>query len=404
MRAAAGARLPGRLTPTPKNGGSDMAHKATTQKEWYAIEETLYVAFELSKEKWRVLCSSGGRKRHSGVMAPGSDSELRVILERARKKFGLAENVRVLTCLEAGRDGFWPHWFLTALGVESLVVDASSMKVSRRGRRAKTDRIDAARLLAALVQYDRGDDDVWRVVRVPSKQDEEDRYAHRELEQLKRDRTRQRNQVRTLLATEGIQVIGDLMKALASLDRLRTWNEEPLSKVMLWRLERKRMRLELVEAHIKEIESYQLEGVKVRTTAKLEKIAKMANLKGIGVRSSWVLVMESLGWRQFRNRKEVGGSVGLCGTPYDSGESEREQGISKAANVRMRTTLVELSWLWIRYQPESSITKWFNARYGSQGKRARRIGIVGVARRLMIQLWHFVEHDVDPPGAIIAKA
>lgn len=381
-----------------------MAQQATTQHECYRTEETLYVAFELSKEKWRVLCSAGGRKRHSGVMTPGSESELSTILERAKKKLGLAPGVRVLSCLEAGRDGFWPHWFLIGRGLENLVVDASSMKVSRKGRRAKTDRIDAARLLADLVRHDRGDDDVWRVVHVPSREDEIHRHEHRELEQLKQERKRHRNQVRSLLATEGVKVEGNLMRVLGEVADLRNWSGEPLSDWMLWRLERKAQRLAQVEAQIKEIKQHQVECVKRANTAKLEKIAKLDRLRGIGVPSAWVLVMESLGWRQVNNRKEVGGSVGLVGTPYDSGESFRELGISKAGNARVRSLLVELAWLWIRYQPDSNITKWFNERYGGQGKRSKRIGIVGVARRLMIQLWHFVEHDVDPPGAIIAKS
>lgn len=380
-----------------------MAHKATTQKEWYPNEETLYVAFELSKEKWRVLCSAGGRKRHSGVMAPGSKSELSAILEGAKKKLGLPQDVRVLSCLEAGRDGFWPHWFVTGQGIENLVVDASSMKVSRKGRRAKTDRIDVARLLNDLVRHDRGDDDVWRVVHIPSRKDEVHRHVHRELEQLKQERKRHRNQIRSLLATEGITIKGNLVKALRELGNLRNWNGEELSEWVLWRLERKAQRLEQVEAQIRAIEQHQIECVKELNTAKIRKIAKIARLRGIGVPSSWVLVMESFGWRQFNNRKEVGGSVGLVGTPYDSGESTRELGITKAGNARLRSLLVELSWLWVRYQPDSSITKWFEERYGGQGKRAKRVGIVGVARRLMIQLWHFVEHDVDPPGAIIAE-
>jgi len=160
----------------------------------------------------------------------------------------------------------------------------------------------------------------------------------------------------------------------------------------------------MVEDQIREIEQHQIKSVRQANTAKLEKIAKLARLRGIGVPSAWVLVMESFGWRQFNNRKEVGASVGLVGMPYDSGESSREQGISKAGNARLRSLLIELAWLWIRYQPNSNITLWFNRRYGGHGKRSRRVGIVGVARRLMVQLWHFVEHDVDPPGAIIAKA
>ena len=381
-----------------------MAQQATTHETWYPTEEKLYVAFELSKKQWRVLCSAGGRKRHSGVMAPGSKEELVTILDRAKKKFGLAPDVRVLSCLEAGRDGFWPHWFLTELGIESLVVDASSMKVSRKGRRAKTDRIDAAQLLADLVRHDRGDDDIWRVVHVPSREHEDHRYEHRELEQLKQERKRLVNQIRSLLATEGITVEGNLLRALEEPGALRNWKGQPLSPTVVWRLERKALRLTQIQSQIKEIQQHQVMCVKQAETVKLKKIAKMVRLRGIGVPSAWVLVMESLGWRQFNNRKEVGGSVGLVGTPYDSGESSREQGISKAGNARVRSLLVELAWLWIRYQPNSTITKWFNERYGGQGKRSKRIGIVAVARRLMIQLWHYVEHDVDPPGAIIAKS
>lgn len=381
-----------------------MAHEATTRDQWYPKEKTLYVAFELSSKKWRLLCSAGGRRVHSGVMAPGSEKQLREIVERAREKFGLPEDVRMLSCIEAGRDGFWPHRFLVSQGLENLVVDASSMKVSRKGRRAKTDRIDVARLLADLVRYDRGDDDVWRVVHVPSRRDELHRHEHRELQQLKEERKRHRSQIRSLLATEGIKIRGNLFKALEALPDLRNWNGEPLPTQILWRLQRKAERLKMVEDQIKEIEQHQIESVRQANTAKLEKIAKLARLRGLGVPSAWVLVMESFGWRQFNNRREVGASVGLVGMPYDSGESSREQGISKAGNARLRSLLIELSWLWIRYQPNSNITLWFNRRYGGQGKRSRRVGIVGVARRLMVQLWHFVEHDIDPPGAIIAKA
>ena len=380
-----------------------MAHEQTTHQAWYP-KESLYAAFELSKKAWRVECSAGGVKKMSATMKPGSIAELSRILERARGKLGLSAESRVLTCIEAGRDGFWPHRFLEGQGLEDLVVDAASMKMPRRSRRAKSDKLDAARLLADLIRYDRGDDDVWRVLHVPSSQDESDRHAHRELEQLQKDRTQERNRVRSLLATEGVRVSGDLMRSLARLDTLRTWKGEPLPGAMLWRLERKRQRLELVEAHIKEIEQYQVRSAKEARTAKLEKIRKLATLRGIGVKSAWVIVMESLGWREFSNRKEVGGSVGLGGTPYNTGQSVREQGISKAGSKRLRKTLVELSWLWVRYQPESSITKWFVKRYGGQSKRARRIGIVGVARRRMIQLWHFLEHGVDPPGAVITKS
>ena len=143
--------------------------------------------------------------------------------------------------------------------------------------------------------------------------------------------------------------------------------------------------------------------MKKPVSAKLAKVAKLQTLRGVGLDSAWLIVMELFGWRTFSNRREVGASVGLVGTPYDSGEMEREQGISKAGNQRVRTRLIELSWLWLRYQPNSDLTKWFNQRYAGTGKRAKRVGIVAVARRLLIQLWHFVEHDVNPKDAIIVN-
>lgn len=379
-----------------------MARKTTTQTEVYR-SETLYVAFELSKKSWKVLCSTGGIKKLSATMTPGSSVELRTLLDRAAKKFDLVEDPRMLSCLEAGRDGFWPHRFLLQHGLESLVIDAASMKVSRHRRRAKTDRIDAEKLLADLVRFDQGDKDVWRVVHAPSSEDEDHRHLHREFEQLKKERTQHRNRIRSILATEGIQIRGSLMKALEDLSSLKNWNGGRLSDSMLWRLERKMQRLAFVEKQIKEIVQHQAKCVGDPRSPKIEKIADLTRLRGVGLRSSWVLVMESLGWKSFNNRKEVGGSVGLVGTPYNSGQSDREQGITKAGNARVRATLVELAWMWIRYQPESNLTKWFEKRYAGQNKRLRRIGIVAVARRLMIQLWHFLEHGVEPPGAILTK-
>lgn len=379
-----------------------MAHKTTTQTEVYR-SETLYVAFELSKKCWRVLCSTGGVKKLSATMTPGSSVELRAFLDRARKKFDLVENPRVLCCIEAGRDGFWPHRFLLQHGLESLVVDAASMKVSRHRRRAKTDKIDVEKLLADLIRFDQGDKDVWRVVHAPSAKDEDHRHLHRELEQLKKERTQHRNRIRSILATEGIQIRGNLMKALQDLSSLRNWNGDHLSESMLWRLERKMQRLLFVEKQLKEIAQHQAKCVRNPQSPKIEKIAKLKTLRGVGLTSSWVLVMESLGWKSFNNRREVGGSVGLGGTPYNSGQTDREQGISKAGNARVRATLVELAWMWIRYQPDSNLSRWFERRYAGQSKRLRRIGIVAVARRLMIQLWHFLEHGVDPPGAVFTK-
>ena len=380
-----------------------MAHESTTQQTCYPEEKKLYMALELSKAKWLVRCSSGGRKVHQEIVLPNDEERMAALIRRAKEKLGLAEEAKVVSCYEAGRDGFWPHRFLKRQGVENNVIDAASMKVSRHGRRAKNDGIDVRQLLNDLVRFDRGDDDVWRVVRVPSEEAEDDRRPHRELERLKKERTQHRNGIQSLMATHGVQIKGDLMKLLSNLDRLKIWNGQPLPEKTKAEIKREYRRLEQVETDIADIKKDQAESVKKPANAKLAKVAKLQTLRGVGLDSAWLIVMELLGWRTFPNRQEVGASVGLVGTPYDSGEMDREQGISKAGNQRVRTRLIELSWLWLRYQPNSDLTKWFNQRYSESGKRAKRIGIVAVARRLLIQLWHFVEHDVKPKDAIIVK-
>ena len=380
-----------------------MAHESTTQPTCYPEEKKLYMALELSKAKWLVRCSSGGRKAHQDVVLPNDEGRMAALVRRAKEKLGLAEDAKVVSCYEAGRDGFWPHRFLERQGIENIVIDAASMKVSRQGRRAKNDRIDVKLLLNELIRFHRGDEDVWRVVRVPSEEAEDDRRPHRELERLKKERTQHRNRVRSLLAIHGVQITGDLMKLLRDLDRVKIWNGQALPENIKAEIKREHRRLELVEADMADIQKYQRASVKRPASAKLEKVAKLQTLRGVGLDSAWLIVMELLGWRTFSNRREVGASVGLVGTPYDSGEMDREQGISKAGNRRVRTRLIELSWLWLRYQPNSDLTKWFRKRYAESGKRSKRIGIVAVARRLLIQLWHFVEHDVKPKDAIFVK-
>lgn len=380
-----------------------MAHESTTQSTCYPEEKKLYMALELSKAKWLVRCSSGGRKAYQEIVLPNDKERMATLVGRAKKKLGLPEGAKVVSCYEAGRDGFWIHRFLENQGIENIVIDAASMKVSRHGRRAKNDSIDVKQLLNDLVRFHRGDDDVWRVVRVPSEETEDDRRPHRELGRLKKERTQHRNRIRSLLATHGIQVTVDLMKLFSNLDRLMIWNGQPLPKNTKAEIKREYRRLELVESDIADIKKDQSESVKNPASAKLGKVAKLQTLRGVGLDSAWLIVMELLGWRTFSNRREVGAAVGLVGTPYDSGEMDREQGISKAGNQRVRTRLIELSWLWLRYQPNSDLTKWFNQRYAESGKRSKRIGIVAVARRLLIQLWHFVEHDVKPKDAIIVK-
>ena len=360
---------------------------------------TLYMALELSKKTWKLAFSDGGQRRPRVVSVSARDLEaLKLEVTKAKKKFGLASEAAVRSCYEAGRDGFWIHRALTAIGIESLVVDPASIEVNRRTRQAKTDRLDAIKLVMQLVRHWRNEERVWSVVRVPSPRDEDDRQLHRDLDQLKSERGAHKQRIQSLLFAQGVdlKVSGKLADTL---DRLQIWDGTELPTELKERINRELARLALVEAQISEIEKKQKQAVKKAETEKLEKVQLMMQLRGVGMVSAWILVMEMFGWRKFKNRREVGGSVGLTGTPFDSGKSEREQGISKTGSKRVRSLLVELSWLWLRYQPESKLSRWFNERFGSGGKRIRKVGIVAVARRLVIALWRFVEQGVVPDGA-----
>ena len=268
--------------------------QATLKGENSTVEKSLYMALELSERKWKLAFSDGGRVKHQ-VIDSGATLELHDAIARARRRFGLPPNTPVVSCYEAGRYGFWLHRYLDSYGITNVVVDSSSIEVSRRKRRAKTDRLDAGSLVRMLIRFCAGERRLWSVVRV----------------------------------------------------------------------------------------------------------AQLMSLRGIGITSAWIFEKEFFGWRNFGNRREVGACAGLTPTPYNSGESRREQGISKAGNKRIRTLIVEISWSWLRYQPRSELSRWFTERFAHGGKRMRRIGIVALARKLLIALWRFRTHGLIPEGACL---
>lgn len=360
----------------------------------------LYMAMELSSSIWLLAFSDGGarkprRKRLDAGDLDGLEREIR----SAKAKLGLPESCEVVSCYEAGRDGFWIHRALTAREVSNCVVDASSIHVDRRYRRAKTDALDVESLLRMLIRFHRGERDVWRTVNVPSEEDEDARRLPRERERLKKEVTQLRNRIFGLLATQGLKVAPERLKEfLAQSPRSR--DGRPLGSVLIAELSRMTARLGILAEQLKTIANEQMQGLRGRTEGtRLEKVARLMCLCGIGVQGAWILVMEFFGWRAFRNRREVGALAGLTGTPYNSGSSDREQGISKAGNKRIRRLSVELAWLWLRYQPESALTKWFLSRWGNHGSRSKKVGIVALARKLLVALWHFIEHGVIPDGA-----
>lgn len=372
--------------------------EATRKTQDSADEKSLDVSLELSKKSWKLAFSDGGSRRPRVVTVPARDwDRFEAEVAKAKARFGLAGDAPVRSCYEAGRDGFWIHRALVHRGIENIVVDPASIEVNRRRRRAKTDRLDAVKLVMQLIRHHRGER-VWSVLRVPCVPDEDARHLHRDLDVLKEERRNHRMRIQSLLFTHGIdQKAGQ--RFLDVLPRLRQWDGNPLPASLQARLVREHQRLVNVEDQIRELEKERKTLLETSKAKPVEKAKLMAQLCGIGTTSSWVFVMEFFAWRQFRNRREVAGAAGLSPTPYQSGDSPREQGISKAGNPRVRTMMVEIAWSWLRYQPESKLSKWFCQRFGKGSARQRRVGIVALARRLLIDLWRLIEFGVVPDGA-----
>jgi transposase len=357
----------------------------------------LFVAFELSNTKWKLALSEGDKKRIVTIAA-GDLVALGEAVAKAKARFGMPGDVPIVSCYEAGRDGFWLHRYLVHCGVANVVVDASSIEVNRRARRAKTDRVDVEQLLRLLIRYHHGEPRVWSVVHVPSIAEEDARRLHRELERLKKERTGHRNRIQALLVSQGLrlQPRHDLLERL---EAARLWDGSPLPPDLQAEVRREEERLRAVDAQLRALEAEQVRRLEDATTPCHQQVAQLIHLRGIGLTSAWVFVMEYFGWRQFHNRKEVAALAGLTPMPYASGESSREQGISKAGNRRIRSLMIQIAWGWLRYQPHSALSVWFHTRFALGGKRMRRIGIVALARRLLIALWRYLQTGAIPERA-----
>ena len=368
----------------------------TTQQQ--DSNKALYVAFELSKKRWKLAIGDGSARPPRVVgIAAGDFEALNTHLGRARRRFGVAEEAPVRSCYEAGRDGFWIDRKLRANGIDNVVVDSASIEVSRRKRQVKTDRLDALKLVALLVRHHRGEKP-WRVVRVPSAEQEDARQLHRELERVKGERRRHRVRIQSLLFAQGVDLsVG--RGFLEQLQAVRLWDDRPLPASLQAAIEREHTRLVLAEEQIAVLERRRKELLESTQDKALQQVQLLSQLNGIGVHSGWVFVMEFFSWRKFKNRRQVGAAAGLTPSPFQSGDSDRTQGISKAGNTRIRALVIELSWGWLRHQPDSNLSKWFEHRFAHGGGRMRRIGIVAMARRLLVDLWRLVEHGVVPEGA-----
>lgn len=364
--------------------------------------KALAMALELSSSQWRVAFTTGvGQRPRRRLVRREQWGRLADEIATAKARFHLPADAPVVSCYEAGPDGFWVHRFLTALGVTNLVVDSASIEVSRRARHAKTDRLDVERLLGLVLRYVGGERSALRVVHVPAEADEHRRQLHRELLTLTQDRVRVTNRIRGLLLTLGIHApigkqFGRTMK------RLQQWNGDPLPTPVRMRLEREWAHVELLTKQMKALVAERHAIVCEASAGLGEQVRRLARLRGVGEHSAWVFAAEFFAWRQLRNRRQVGAIAGLVPTPHQSGALEWEQGISKAGNRHVRALAIQIAWSWVRRQPHSALTQWFQSRFGDGGPRARKIGIVAVARRLLIALWRYVDAGVMPEGATLA--
>jgi len=376
-----------------------MKHTQMILHEAITNNRLLYIAFELSETKWKLMFSNGVKRRQRTIESRDLN---RLLLEirQTQEKFQMGEEVTMMSCYEAGRDGFWLHRFLTGRGINNLVVDSASIEVNRRQRRAKTDRVDAEKLLNMLVRHVHGERKHWSVVRVPEEAAEDARRLSRELERLKKERTAHTNRIKSLLVLHGVTGVMISSSFQGQLEGVRLWDGKLMPEQLKQELLREYERYCLIQTQIRQLTLQQREQLKT-DCAQAVQVRTLGRLRGIGPVGSWKLVYEFFSWRRFANGKQVGAAAGLTPTPYASGTMNRELGISKAGNRRIRHVMIEMAWQWVRWQPDSELSKWFEQRFGSGTARMRKTGIVAVARKLLIALWKYLEQGCVPEGALV---
>src|SRR5215217_8390134 len=295
-------------TTAPHNANSNIA------------DVPLFVAFELSEKTWKLGFTTGHGHKPRERSIPARDQE-RVLNEiaQAKRRFGLPDTAPVVSCYEAGREGFWLHRFLLAHGITNQVVDSSAIEVNRRHRRAKSDGLDVRKLLSMLMRSHHGERHVWQVVKVPSIEAEDHRHLHRDLETLKQERASTMTRIEGLLSSQGLRVTS-LTKLPEQLEALRLWDRAPLPPGLRRRVLRVHAHYTFLSEQIAAVDAERRAQLQASTDARIEKVRQLMQLKGIGINGAWLLVMEFFGWRAFTNRREVGGLAGFTPTPYQSGD------------------------------------------------------------------------------------
>lgn len=378
---------------------------------------TLHMAIELSASTWKLAFADaiGRRPRIRSVDAGKIDSLMNEIAG-AKKAFRLAHDTPVVSCYEAGRDGFWLHRCLVAMDLQSHVVEPASIEVNRKKRRAKTDRIDAQKIINALIRWKSGDHQACRMIRIPDADDEDARNLNRELRTIKTEKTQHTNRIKSLLTAQGVTDVTIDRHFESFLQRTRTGDGRPLESMLKARLLREFIRLQLAVEQIRTLQMEQ--AAMLRRAAKevenTEKQCWKANrqshlaywlheLAGIGPVTAWTLATEVFAWRDIANRRQLAALAGLTPTPHDSGGQEREQGISKSGRGEIRTLMIEIAWGWLQFQPQSKLARWYRQKFADGTKRSRKIGIVALARKLLVALGKYVRQGVIPEGATMSR-
>jgi transposase len=367
---------------------------------------TIFVAIELSRRCWLVTMHSPDKNRFSRHKLDGGDDVgLLGLIERIRVRAApaLGSLPRVVSCYEAGYDGFWLHRRLEAAGIMNFVFDPASITVEQRARRAKTDRIDGELLLRTLMAYCRGEPRVVRIVRVPTPEQEDARRATRE--RLIKEQTAHTNRIKALLRLRGLAAGTPRRRDwMTWLERQRERNGEPLRPQLMAELKREHARLMLVGEQLKELSRARAdEPLSAAAAAMAQCSTRLQRLKALGPVFTATFASEAF-YKDFHNRREVAAYFGLAPSPWRSGRTNREQGISKAGNPRARAKAIELAWLWLEHQPESALSRWFHERTGQGRGRIRRIAIVALARKLIVALWRFLTTGLVPEGAVLKAA
>jgi len=373
---------------------------------------TLYMSIELSATKWKLgFADRFGRIPRVRSLDAGDFRLLRREIKAAKKTFGLEADASVVSCYEAGRDGFWIHRCLVSMGIESHIVEPASIEVNRKKRRAKTDRIDAQKIVIALMRFKVGDRFACRMIRIPDAEAEDARHLNREMRTIKTEQTAHSNRIRSLLVTQGISNVVIDRNFARQLESMRTAEGIPLAKQLRQRLRREFDRLALATEQIRLLQMQQAKMIRLaaKEVAQFEAEANspraaviaehLMSLSGIGPVTAWTLSTEVFSWRDIANRRQLAALAGLTPTPHASGDEEKEQGISKSGRGELRVLMIEIAWGWLLHQPSSELTKWYERRFNDGTKRNRKIGIVALARKLLVALGKYVRDGEIPADA-----